>query len=73
MHGHRFEIYTLASEIHQNVDLVLGTKNVFELEGVINSQDCHFNFLISTHFSKGVYCAKTKRTEVYQGKSTIYR
>ena len=35
--GHRFEIYTLASEIHENVDIVLGIKNVFELEGVINS------------------------------------
>ena len=36
IHGHRFEIYTLVSEIHENVDLVLGIKNVFELEGVIN-------------------------------------
>ena len=36
MHGHRFEIYTLVSEIHEDVDLVLGIKNVFELEGVIN-------------------------------------
>ena len=26
--GHRFEIYTLVSEIHENVDLVLGIKNV---------------------------------------------
>ena len=37
IHGHRFEIYTLVSEIHENIDLVLGIKNVFELEGVINS------------------------------------
>ena len=37
IHGHRFEIYTLISEIHENVDLVLGIKNVFKLEGVINS------------------------------------
>ena len=44
-HGHRFEIYTLVSEIHENVDLVLGIKNVFELEGVINSRDCCFKFL----------------------------
>ena len=35
--GHRFEIYTLVSEIHNNIDLVLGIKNVFELEGVFNS------------------------------------
>ena len=37
VHGHRFEIYTLVLEIHENVDLVLGIKNMFELEGVINS------------------------------------
>ena len=45
MHGHRFEIYTLVSKIHKNVDLVSGIKNVFELEGVINSRDCRFEFL----------------------------
>ena len=44
VHNHRFEIYTLVSEIHENVDLVLGIKNVFELEGVINSRDCRFEF-----------------------------
>ena len=26
VHGHRFEIYTLVSEIHENIDLVLGIK-----------------------------------------------
>ena len=30
--GHRFEIYALVSEIHDNIDLVLEIKNVFELE-----------------------------------------
>ena len=45
IHGNRFEIYTLVSEIHENVDLVLGIKNVFELEGIINSRDCCFKFL----------------------------
>ena len=45
IHGHRFEIYTLVSEIHENIDLVLGIKNVFELEGVINSRDWCFKFL----------------------------
>ena len=45
VHSHRFEIYTLVSEIHENVDLVLGIKHVFELEGVINSRDCRFEFL----------------------------
>ena len=45
IHGHRFEIYTLVSEIHKNIDLVLGIKNVFKLEGVINSRDFCFKFL----------------------------
>ena len=36
IHEHQFEIYTLVSEIHENIDLVLGIKNVFELKGVIN-------------------------------------
>ena len=31
IHGHRFEVYTLVSEIHKNIDLVLGIKNVFKL------------------------------------------
>ena len=30
VHGHRFEIFTLVSEIHENLDLVLGIKNVFD-------------------------------------------
>ena len=37
IHGHRFKIYTLVSEIHKNADIVLGIKNIFKLEGVINS------------------------------------
>ena len=45
IHEHRFEIYTLVSEIHENVDLVLGIKHIFELEDVINSRDCCFKFL----------------------------
>ena len=37
IHRHTFEIYTLVSEIHENVDLVLGIKNIFMLEGIIHS------------------------------------
>ena len=33
------------SEIHENIDLVIGIKNVFESEGVINSSNCCFKFL----------------------------
>ena len=45
IHGHRFEIYTLVSEIHENVDLVLGIKNVLELESIIDSWESCFSFL----------------------------
>ena len=45
IHGHRFEIFTLVSEIHDNVDLVMGMKNIFELEGVIDSRESCFRFL----------------------------
>ena len=44
-HGHRFEIFTLVSEIHDNVDLVMGMKNIFKPEGVIDSSDSCFSFL----------------------------
>ena len=44
VHSYRFEIYTLVSEIHESVDLVLGIKDVFEL-GVLNSRNCRFEFL----------------------------
>ena len=42
---HRFKIFTLISEIHDNVDLVMGMKNIFELEGVIDSRESCFSFL----------------------------
>ena len=35
--GHRFEVYTLVSKNHENVDIGLGIKNIFELEAIINS------------------------------------
>ena len=43
--SHRFEIFTLVSETHENVDLVLSIKNLFELEGVIDSWNSYFCFL----------------------------
>ena len=45
IHGHRFEIFTLVSKIHDYVDLVMGMKNIFELEGVIYSREFLFSFL----------------------------
>ena len=42
---HGFEVFMLVSEIHENVDLVLGIKNLFELEGMIDSRDSCLSFL----------------------------
>ena len=42
---HRLEVFMLVSEIFDNVDMVLGIKNVFELEGVIDSRQSSFRFL----------------------------
>ena len=57
INGQRFEVYTLLSEIHEKEDLVLGIKNIFELEGVINFQDYCFNFLnrFLPNLSKGMH------------------
>ena len=45
IHRHRFEMFTLVSKIHDNIDLVMGMKNIFKLEGVIDLQDSCFSFL----------------------------
>ena len=60
--GHRFEVFMLASEIHGNVDLVLGMKNVYELEGAIDMQDSSFKFLNRSlpFFSKEQVVVKPK-------------
>ena len=39
---HRLEVFTLVSEIFDNVDMVLGIKNIFELEGAIDSRESCF-------------------------------
>ena len=45
IHGHRLKIFTLVSKIHDNVDLVMGMKNIFELESVIDSRGSCLSFL----------------------------
>ena len=45
INGHMLEVFTLVSEIFDNVDMVLGIKNLFELEGVIDPQESCFKFL----------------------------
>ena len=43
--SHRLEVFPLVSEIFDNVDMVLGIKNLIELEGVIDSCELCFRFL----------------------------
>ena len=45
INDHRLEVFTLISEIFDNVDMVLGIKNLFELEGVIDTRELSFRFL----------------------------
>ena len=45
IHRHLFEVFILVSEIHDKVDLVLGMKNPYELEGIVDMQDSSFKFL----------------------------
>ena len=62
---HRFEIFTLVSEIHENVDLLIGIKNLFKLEGVIDSQNSCKSFLNrSIPFSQEKGFRETQRTEI---------
>ena len=62
IHGHIFEVFTLVSEIHDIVDLVLGMKNVYELEGIVDTQDYSFRFLNRSipFFSKEQVVVKPK-------------
>ena len=62
IHGHLFEVFTLVSEIHENVDLVLGMKNAYELEGIVDMQDSSFKFLNRSipFFSKEQMVVKPK-------------
>ena len=45
INGHNFEVYTLVSEIQDKMDLILGVKNIFELEGIMNTRTCSISFL----------------------------
>ena len=42
---HRLEVFTLVSAIFDNVDMVLGIKNLFEIEDVIDTRESSFRFL----------------------------
>ena len=62
IHGHLFEVFTLVSEIYDNVYLVLGMKNAYELEGIVDMQDSSFRFLNRSipFFSKEQMIVKPK-------------
>ena len=67
IHDQRFATLSLDSQIHEIVDLILGTKNTFELEGTINSREISFSFLNRSlpFFSKGTGHMETKGTGVF--------
>ena len=73
IHSHRFEIYTLISKMHENLDRVLGIKNVFELEGVINSQECCISFLNRAIpiFPKGETVLKPKEQKLIKIEAPV--
>ena len=43
--NHLFKVYTLVSEIQQNMDIILGVKNMFEIEGEVTCCTSQFKFL----------------------------
>ena len=58
---HMFEVYTLVSEIQQNMDIILGVKNMFEIEGEISCHTSHFRFL---NRSLPIFTLSTHRIKV---------
>ena len=45
LYGHRFEAYTLVSWSHDNIDMIMGIKNMYEIERVISTGDLCLCFL----------------------------
>ena len=45
INNHTLEVFMLVSEIFDNVDMVLGIKNLFKLEGAIVSRESSFRYL----------------------------
>ena len=43
--NHLFKVYTLVSQIQQNMDIILGVKNMFEIEGEVSCCTSQFKFL----------------------------
>ena len=49
---HMFEVYTLVLEIQQNMDIILGVKNMFEIEGEISCHTSQFPAHIYSIYSQ---------------------
>ena len=75
VHEHIFEVFTLVSEIHDNVDLVLGMKHAYELEVIIDTRDSSFRFLNRSipFFSKEQVVVKPKENKFIKDRSSICR
>ena len=58
---HMLEVYTLVSEIQQNMDIILGVKNMFEIEGEISCCTSQFRFL---NRSLPIFTLSTHRIKV---------
>ena len=43
--GHLFEIYTIVAALHESIDLVIGMKNMVEVEGILNTRTSSCDFL----------------------------
>ena len=75
IHRHLFEVFTLVSEIHDNVDLVLGMNKCL----CVGRYSRYARFLIqnfkqiNTIFLKRADGSQTKRKEVCKDRSSIYR
>ena len=68
-------MFTLVSEIFDNVDMVLGIKNLFELEGVIDSRESSFKFLSRSIpiFPREQVVVKPGEKKINTNKSSICR
>ena len=44
--GQLFEICTTVAALHEGIDLVIGMKNMVELEGILNTKTSSFDFLL---------------------------
>ena len=75
IHGHRFEIYTLVSENHENVDLVLGIKECLWARGSNKLKRLQVWILeqISTNISRERRNIETRWTEISKSQSSICR